>query len=178
MKEYKRQVFVINGSAGVGKDTFCNLVGKYVPTRVVSSVDSIKALMKQMGWNGEKTERDRKFMSDLKDLTTEYNDYPMNCIREKVKAFLDDNMWGCHDAVNTHRVLFLHIREPKEIQRAVGEFHAQTILITNPNVEHLTSNHADANVGKYVYNFYINNGGTLDDLEDIAKAFCEDEGLI
>lgn len=167
----KKQVYVINGSAGVGKDTFCNFVGEYVHSVVVSSVDPIKALMKEMGWNGTKTERDRKFMSDLKDLTTEYNDYPMNCLREKVKFFLSDSN-------RIHRVMFLHIREPQEIEKAVKEFNARTILVTNPNVEHLTSNHADANVEKYNYDVYIKNNGTLENLEEIAQMFCKNEGFI
>lgn len=168
--KFDKKVFVINGSAGVGKDTFCEFVGEFVPTVVVSSVDPIKALMREMGWNGEKTEKDRKFMSDLKDLTTQYNDFPMNCLREKVKFFYSDNN-------KMHRVMFLHIREPQEIQKAVDEFNARTILVRNSNVEHLTSNHADANVANYKYDIYINNSGTLENLKDIAEWFCKSEKL-
>ena len=38
----KKQIVIINGSAGVGKDTFVNLVSKYVPTMKYSSIDRIK----------------------------------------------------------------------------------------------------------------------------------------
>lgn len=163
-----KKVYIINGSGGVGKDTFCSLVGKYVPVSVISSVDPIKLLAKEIGWDGQKTERDRKFLSDLKDLTTEYNDYPMQYMKRSVSGFLNSDS----------KCLFIHIREPKEIEKAVKEFEAKTILVVNPNVKQISTNHADANVGEYYYDHLINNSGTLNQLDGMAKAFCEIEGLI
>ena len=86
-----KQVFIINGSGGVGKDTFIEMIPtfefigknenstvwfKNLEIRNYSSVSKVKEIAKIIGWNGEKTERDRKFLSDLKLLTTEYNDMP------------------------------------------------------------------------------------------------------
>ena len=87
-----KQVFIINGSGGVGKDTFVEFV-EMIPTfefigenenstvwfknfeiKNYSSVSKVKEIAKIIGWNGEKTERDRKFLSDLKLLTTKYKD--------------------------------------------------------------------------------------------------------
>lgn len=88
-----KKIFVINGSGGVGKDTFvrfvsefyCRLTNKQVIN--YSSVDEIKRIAKDIGWTGSKTERDRKFLCDLKLVVSEYNDLPFVAMREKVDAF-------------------------------------------------------------------------------------------
>ena len=82
-----KQVFIINGSGGVGKDTFVDLVDhnlshkyRYL-TMNFSSVDKVKKVAEIIGWDVySKTEKDRKFLSDLKLLCTEYNDMPFNDI--------------------------------------------------------------------------------------------------
>ena len=163
-----KNIYIINGSGGVGKDTFCYLVGKYVPVSVISSVDPIKQLAREIGWDGQKTERDRKFLSDLKDLTTDYNDYPMQYMKKSVSGFLNSDS----------KCLFIHIREPKEIEKAVKEFGAKTILVINSNVKQISTNHADANVTEYNYDIIIDNSGTLNNLDEMARAFCKVEELI
>ena len=67
-----KKVFIINGAAGVGKDTFVE-IAKYkifiktgLPTYNISSVDNVKTAAKILGWDGEKDARGRKFLSDLK----------------------------------------------------------------------------------------------------------------
>lgn len=109
-----KKIFVINGSGGVGKDTFIEVLSSFHPSVFqTSSVDPTKTLATQVGWQGGKTDKDRKFLSDFKDLLTEYNDYPMQFLTERVKD-----------------IMFIHIREPREIEKAVKAFGAQTILIT------------------------------------------------
>ena len=105
-----KQVFIINGSGGVGKDTFVELVSKVFNLSVMnfSSVDKVKEIARIIGWTGGKTEKDRKFLSDLKLLCTDYNNMPFNSMSEKVKEFTES------DAA----MLFLHIREPEEIEKA------------------------------------------------------------
>ena len=64
----KHEIFIINGSGGCGKDTFVELFSKhYGPDKVwnYSSVDKVKRIAKEIGWTGAKTEKDRKFLSDL-----------------------------------------------------------------------------------------------------------------
>ena len=70
-------------------------------------------------------------------------------------------------------LLFLHIREPKEITRAVLRFNAKTILITRSSIHKITSNLSDKNVFNYNYDYVIENNGTLDDLKDKAKKFIK-----
>ena len=88
----KKQVFIINGSGGVGKDTFVELVSEnfLLPVMNFSSVDKVKEVARIIGWAGGKSEKDRKFLSDLKLLCTDYNNMPFNSMQEKVEEFLND----------------------------------------------------------------------------------------
>ena len=62
-----KEIVVINGSVGVGKDTFVQFCAEYAPIMNISSVDKVKEAAKVLaGWNGEKDEKSRKFLSDLK----------------------------------------------------------------------------------------------------------------
>ena len=59
-----KQVVVINGCAGVGKDTFVNCLSKYVPVQHISIVDGVKEVARsEFGWNGGKSEKERKFLN-------------------------------------------------------------------------------------------------------------------
>lgn len=158
-----KRIFVINGSGGVGKDTFCEYVGKYAKVRVHSSVEEVKNIAKFCGWSGSKEPKDRRFLSDLKDLLTKYNDLPFKGIQSVVSRFYKD----------TNEFLFIHIREPEEIERAKQEFNAHTILVVNDNVKGIYSNHADGRVLEYNYDVVIDNSGTLEDLDTLAKNFVE-----
>lgn len=166
-----KQVFIINGSGGVGKDTFVNLISNNFLdvecTTVInfSSVDKVKEIAKKIGWDGKsKTEKDRKLLSDLKLLCTKYNDLPFNSMDEKVYNFNKSDS----------SMLFLHIREPEEIERAKKSFNAKTILIKRDSIKHITSNIADENVFNYNYDIIINNNGTITELENKAIKFIED----
>lgn len=166
-----KQVFVINGSGGVGKDTFVNMIRTNLMQRGLrainhSSVDEIKCIAKLLGWNGvSKTDKDRKFLSDLKALSVEYNDFPFKCMTKEYIDFIND-----HTAV----ALFLHIREPEEIDKAKDLFNAKTILITRDSLEQITSNASDKNVYNYDYDYVISNNSDLTELNKRARFFIED----
>ena len=120
-----KQIFIINGSGGVGKDTFVDLVSvelndklKHFHTVInYSSVDKVKEIARKIGWDGKKSEKDRKFLSDLKILTSSYCDMPFESMKNKMIEFLGDE---------ESKLLFLHIREPEEIERAVKAFKEKT----------------------------------------------------
>ena len=167
-----KQVFIINGSGGVGKDKFvslvsCNIQSPYLYAVInYSSVNKVKEIAKQIGWDGvSKTEKDRKFLSDLKLLCTEYNNMPFNDMKEIVNKFNSDKL---------AYMLFLHIREPEEIEKAKNAFNAKTILVRRDSIEHITSNMADENVFNYNYDIVINNNGTIEELDDKALDFVFD----
>lgn len=157
---------------GVGKDTFVKFVSdelndimkRFHTVSNFSSVDKVKDIAREIGWNGEKTEKDRKFLSDLKALTNDYCDMPFKSMKNKVNEFLENK---------ENTILFLHIREPDEINRVVEEFRAKTILIVRDSVNHIISKISDKNVFDYNYDFVIKNNGTLDELKNKAKEFVE-----
>lgn len=159
-----KQVFIINGSGGCGKDTFVSLVSDIVYTTNFSSVDKVKEIARIIGWNGGKTEKDRKFLSDLKLLCTDYNDMPLNSMKDKFEEFLKS------DSV----FLFLHIREPEEIDKAKKAFNAKTILIKRDSIEHITSNMADANVFNYDYDVIVLNDKGINEFRDKAYYMVKD----
>lgn len=157
-----KEIIIINGTGGSGKDTFVEFVSKYKKTFNFSSVDKVKKIATQIGWTGSKTEKDRKFLSDLKKLTTEYNDMSFNDIKENVKSFLNSDS----------EIMFIHIREPEEIKRAALEFNTKTLLIKRNGVDNISSNYSDANVENYEYDFIIYNT-TLEELEKEALNFSK-----
>ena len=169
-----KKVFIINGSGGVGKDKFIEAVQRNVDAEYIvksySSVDKVKEIAMAAGWNGSKTERDRKFLSDLKRITTEYNEMPLNDMVEFADEFMNSNPVY-------NKILFLHIREPIEIKKAIDAFkkyNAETVLVTRGSVEHITSNDSDRSVFDYTYDIIIQNDDSLSDLEDSAVVFINE----
>lgn len=155
------KVFIINGMARSGKDTFVEFCSKHAKVKNYSSVDYIKIIAQLLGWDGQKDERSRKFLSDLKDLSTEYNDGPVLKMEEQINLARKNGM----------DFIFLHMREPSEIAKCKKLFNAETIFIQNPNVPIISSNEADKNVFNYDYDYTIVNDGTLEDLERKAEKF-------
>ena len=79
-----KEIIVINGTGACGKDSFVKYVENYASVYNFDSVHKIKLLAELIGWNGvSKTEKDRKFLSDLKQLTKDYNDMPYNEIKKE-----------------------------------------------------------------------------------------------
>ena len=178
----KKSIFVINGSGGVGKDTFVQLVfeavyNKYVdeetggklpelkngPFANYSYIEHVKDIAQSFGWNGGKTEKDRKFLADLLVLDEQYRDSSYRFLYDKVKRFFIEDM--------SKRVLFIHVRNPKNIKRLVREYNAKTILVTSEKVSAITSNAEDKSVFGYKYDIHIKNDGTFDELKEKAVDF-------
>lgn len=162
--ETEKYIFIVNGMGGCGKDTFAEMLGEIVKVKKYSSIDEIKNIARLCGWHGGKTERDRKFLSDLKRLTTEYSDFAFRDLMTRVE-------WYRKDPFN--KVMLIDIREPEEIKRACDAFGAKSILIENKNVPLIDSNDSDARVFDYEYDIVIPNNGSLDDLRSHVKTFAE-----
>ena len=157
-----KHIIIINGSGGVGKDTFVEMCANHISTINYYSVKEIKELAKQIGWDGGKTEKDRKFLSDFKLLTTEYNNFPFRCICKQIEQFL----------TSTNELMFIHIRDIPEIKQVKDKYpFVQTLLITSNRIKPITTNIADANVANYNYTYVINNDNDLNDLEAKAIQF-------
>ena len=166
------KILVVNGHPHSGKDTFCETAfynrGLVYP---ISTIDRVKQVALFAGWDGEKNAKGRKFLSDLKDIMTEYNDIP----RQYVLSFMDSRL-QIHDddMVGTDDVLFLvQSREPKDIQRWVDENGARTLCISREGVDQHWGNHADDEVANYKYDYYLENNGTLEEWEEITTKFID-----
>lgn len=159
----EKKIVIINGSGGVGKDTFVEYCSEFTGVKNISSVDKVKEAAKILvGWSGEKDEKTRKFLSDLKQLSVDYNDYPLIYIKNQEKDFREND---------TQSVMFVHIREISEIEKVKNAINAKTLLITSNRVEKIETNKSDANVDKFQYDYYIENNGTLDELREKARKF-------
>lgn len=162
-----KKIYITNGSAGNGKDTFAELLGKYITVFKYSSIDIVKGMFETVGISKDnKTEKKRKLWSDGKDLLTQYDDIPFKDVASIVNKFKNNHIEA--------EVLLIDIREPEEIARAAKTFDAETILIDNPNVAQILSNHADRNVKDYEYDYIIENDGTLEQLDNAAKFFVRE----
>lgn len=160
----KKTVFVINGAGGVGKDTLCDLAAKHFRVYNVSSIDPIKEIAAMTGWAGEKTDKARKFLSDLKRLTIDYNDYPTIWGKARFDEFMNSE----------NEIMFFHIREAEEIEKYVKATSgmAKTLLIRGGDrmSKSYYGNVSDDEVENYNYDYYFVNDKNLEEAE---IAFCE-----
>ncbi len=116
------------------------------------------------GWDGDKSDKSRKMLSDLKMLFTQYNDLCLRYITEQYEQFL----------VSDEQVMFVHIREPEEIARfvSVAPEHIKTLLIKNSAKEqHVYQNASDDNVEQYTYDGVYDNCLTLEETETAFMTF-------
>ena len=164
----KKLAIVINGAGGVGKDTLCNMAKSEFRIDNISSISPIKRIAKMCGWNGKKDDKSRKFLSDLKLLCVEYNDYPTVWAYNKYKSFLESE----------DDIMFVHIREPWEIEKFVKatEGVAKTLLVRGGSRSRAGAygNAADDMVENYTYDYYFVNDRPLDETELNVKALFED----
>lgn len=160
-----KMIFIVNGKPRAGKDTFAQILNEYMDVYKYSSVTKVKEIAKQCGWTGAKEERDRKFLHELKMLTSAYSDMSYSDVIEEIDKFKKGEL----DA----DIFVVDVREPEDIDRLVKATNAFTIFIENNRVPSITSNAADANVENYRYDFVIQNNGTLEDFEANIKLFIE-----
>ena len=122
------------------------------------------------GWDGTKTLKNREFLSNLKDLLTEWGDVPYNKIVKEIALF--DYTLNQYDIDEDKGFVFVMCREPQEIKKFVDRLGAKTVCIRRKEAENAAvSNHADANVLDYEYDYYIDNNDTLEHLQIAAKHF-------
>lgn len=160
----KKIVLVINGAGGVGKDTLCSFVAEQYDTINISAVDPVKKAATILGWDGNKKNNSRKFLSDLKQLSIQYNDFPTQYLLNQYNIFINSDA----------QVLFVHIREKDEIAHFIESVSGQvkTLLIRKTNLIREYGNYSDDNVEDYDYDFIYRNDLPLEDAKkDFLKFF-------
>lgn len=173
------KVYIINGVPVSGKNQFCDFCIEYLNKRgaygiSISTVSLVKAIASTVGWDGIKSPEDRKFLSDLKKLLTDWNDIPY---KSTVDAIMQDYTKLRSFGVSEDKILFfIHCREPEEIKKFVERLGAKTILVRREEVEELQqSNDSDEFVFNYEYDYTIENSGDLDDLYNKAMNFINSQ---
>lgn len=166
-------IYIVNGAPGSGKTTFEEFVRTFLRGEVChifSTVDFVKRIALFCGWDRTKTPQNRKFLSDLKDLLTKWDDVPFKKTIEDVENF---------QKLSANPLIFIDCREPEEIDRLVKYFNAKSILISRAAAENAgASNHADKNILEYEYDYVINNNGSLGDLMETATSFILSQGYL
>lgn len=162
-----KQIYIINGSGGVGKDTVCAIAAERYAVRNVSSITPIAQIAKFAGWDGRKTPEARRLLARLKEVFTEYNDLSFQYCLRQLAEFRG----------SPEQILFVHIREPEEIERfrtAAGGG-CRTLLVRRPSVESRgpLGNHADDLVCTYPYDEVLINDSTVERLRTRVFALLE-----
>lgn len=152
----KKVAIVINGAGGVGKDTLCELAAKHFKVMNISSITPIKEIASLCGWDGTKDNKARKFLSDLKNLCVEYNNYPTVWAKARYVEFLSSD----------NDIMFVHIRESEEIEKFVAATggKAKTLLVRGGKrmSNEKYGNVSDDEVENYSYDFYFLNEDSLE----------------
>lgn len=167
-------IVVINGVPRSGKDEFvkqCQACwGDHIKN--ISTIDFVKEIAKECGWDGVKTPQSRKFLSNLKDLLIEFNDLPYKKVADACHCFGSE--MASYGFKNNQWIVFVHCREPEEITKFEQRLGAISILIRRAAVENDgASNHADANVFAHDYTYTVRNDGTIADLAQKAIKFLK-----
>ena len=165
------KVVIVNGRGASGKSTFETMVQKIAKARdlrveIISTIDYVKKVAKSIGWNGSKTPADRRFLSDLKDALTRWDDIPYKKVQQRIEYY------GKEFSGFKTDILFIDCREPEEIARFVEDYNALTVLVQRGEIV-LLGNHADDNVENYQYDIVIDNSRGLDELLQEATIFVE-----
>ena len=183
----RTKVVIINGKPQSGKDTFCKYAQGYCDddesanTFIISSVDPLKEMLTQLGWDGTKTDKIRDMLMDMKQLWVQNQDGPT--------MFLFNNILEFHKAcTGEDNIVFVHIREPEEIKKLVNAltgFESMGIDVISllvireggedtPNQPAETRRSDDeALINSYEYDVTINNDEDLIKLQELAAEFVD-----
>ena len=150
------KIIIINGQPGVGKDLFVTFAQKnFEDVHNVSTIEYVKEVAKMLGWDGKKDERGRRFLSDIKDALTRYDDVPFKSVVSRINIILGS--YEQFEQSTQDCIFFIHCREPQDIEKFVKQFNAKTLLIRRAAVEKKHDNHADNNVMYFDYDYTYNN---------------------
>lgn len=158
-KRCKSFIFIINGSNGVGKDTFIDKVRDELRDYEylnISAIDVVKNMLRKNEiWDGQKDEKGRRLLAEVKAAINKYSDFINTDIIMRV------GRWRPRTMMNS--IAFIHVREPEQIEilsqrleSAFGEFSmVGTILIKRTSAEAAAKNDADMNVENYKYDIVL-----------------------
>lgn len=186
MEAPKTRVIIINGVAESGKDTFASYVADYcnrddsANVLNLSSVQPIKDMLRQFGWDGNKIPMVRNIIANIKGIWTADNNGPtmylLNNILEFHKSKYDED-----------NIIFCHIREMNEIDKLVNiltgmerlgiEFvtlYVQRDIVGYSDISKPEVDDIQVNSPSDYYHVIISNNKTKQDLKRTAEEFVDE----
>lgn len=168
------KILIINGKPRSGKSIFCDTIRQRKGLIYsYSTIDEVKKLARQLGWDGKKDEKGRKFLSDLKDAMTEYNDLPHQYILNEIQKHCEK--YKDTPEIINNLIFLVQSREPDDIERWQAENNAKAILVRREGFldDHIWSNHADDEVYDCAYDYVIDNIDSLEEWKETSVWFIE-----
>jgi len=167
-----KKIIVINGSSNSGKDTFVKYFNSMTDIAVFnhSTIDNVREMFVKLGYKNERMIVEyRSLMCEIKKFLVKYDNIPF---KDMVKDYERYN--SCMNSF----VLFIHSREPDEIEQFVNYFNdCVTVLIRRKGID-VPNNSADMGVNDYEYDYIIDNNGTLKQLEEKVRDFIIEMEII
>lgn len=169
------KLIVINGSAESGKDKFIQFVSECCDKDMIvfneSTIDPVKRAMESLGMDpNNKTPENRQMMVDMKQLWIKSTNGqgPLEYVQKKFDFYK-----GQYQIFDGPLVLFMHCREPEEIQKIVERFgeDCETLLIKS-HLGKALKNGADDVVENYDYTHNFTNDKDLNYLKSLAEEFA------
>jgi uridine kinase len=168
-----KTVVIINGKPRSGKNTFCDYIVNYCEEKgifcdVWSTIDFEKEILEEIV-NREydpNNDIDRTFLSDFKQLCNECYDITFRDFKNLLMFY--------------EGIFLVHTREWNEILRfqnycKENDIKFITVFMSSKNEKDEFTNYSDkfCDNKKNMYDVKIENNGSLEDLEENAKQFCE-----
>jgi len=165
----KVRVICVNGLSRSGKDSFIRFVKDRAYSVTHSTIDTVKSALIETGMLHpfNKTEKERAFLTAVKQAWIEYSDGPFKEVLEKVKDI--ERTYKFMNNID-HVFLFVQVREPSEMMKLAKHFwdSITTVLVERTGIE---VQPGDEDVYEWNYDFFVKNDGSLEDLEKEADRF-------
>ena len=170
-------IVLINGAGGNGKDTFVEAVGKSCSASNLSTIQEVKDAADVLisvvdnydlavgptvcagKHKEEKTDQYRSFLHDIKMAWANFCDGPNTCILGHLQDIMAEQLSGNV----AYDVIFVHVREPEEIEKLKTAITQKlgliciTILVKGLVDPSVYTNSGDAGVYNYNYDMTIIN---------------------
>lgn len=166
----EEHLFLANDFVVTHNTTFENFVYDYGSQQgyqfyITSMVSFVKQEAEKLGWRGGKSKEDRRFLSDLKDALTRWNDSPFQDIINTINKCENQKL----------DFIFIDAREAEDIERIKENCpNVTTLLVKQPSCDLQTyGNHADDGVFNIQYDWVIENSGSIEDLKAAAEVWFE-----
>ena len=120
----KTILVLINGRAGVGKDTFVDFCQKYAETKGykvynIHRSDAPKRALYTLGWNGEKDKDTRKLLKDMVDFMEKNG---------LLNQYLDSYIGFLKATNSCDLIIFYHVRDPEVMYSLMEKYINNTVI--------------------------------------------------